>query len=89
MNFSISTRNCISNDKLVCSLCTDYGYCDGIIATGTSFIYGPQADIDNLNYQIGFYDDGSIDCSLISNLSCNLIYLFDAQAHPATVMNST
>jgi hypothetical protein len=69
---SISVEDCISNNEYICSLCKDS--CNGIVATSFPFIYGPQEDIDNLNLQLGFSDDGSLDCSLISSLPSNIYF---------------
>lgn len=59
-----SMSSIISNEKTFCN-----ESCDAIISTSIPYIYGPHAEINELNYLLGFADDGTIDCNQIGNLS--------------------
>ena len=44
------------------------GGCEAIADTGTSYIVGPQDEIDKLNEQLGATGESTFDCSQIDNL---------------------
>ena len=47
--------------------------CSAIVDSGSSAIYGPALEINELNSKLGFAEDGSIDCSAINNLPSKFI----------------
>ena len=48
--------------------------CDAIADTGVYLIVGPQDDIDQINAQLGFEEDGYIDCSQIDSMPSIVLY---------------